>query len=131
MTPLKLIPGRLSASLAIATPSSTLLTPALFIWVSTSISTPIWTPYADAISEIVWTFSKLSTHTFISPCFASAHILAILSLCVTWFGINTSVTPPSNITSASDSLAVHTPPTVPPVLICILAKSGLLVFLVC
>ena len=83
------------------------------------------------MSEIVCTLSRLSTQHLIVPRLARAHILAILSLWVTWFGMSTSVTPPSNITSASESLAVHTPPTVPPASICIFASSGLLVFLVC
>ena len=114
-----------------ATPCSALLTPPRPIWVSTSIRTPIVTPYASAISDMVCTLSRLSTQTLMVPRLASAHILAILSLCVTWLGMSTSVTPPSNITSASESLAVQTPPTVPPASICIFASSGLLVFLVC
>ena len=44
ITPLNSTPGRLSASLAMETPCSALLTPPRPIWVSTSMRRPIVTP---------------------------------------------------------------------------------------
>ena len=131
MTPRKLTPGSPCASFASTTPCSGLRTPPLPICVSTSIRTPIWTPFSAATSEIVSMFSALSTVTLTSPCLFREASLASLSLVTIWLGISTSVMPPSTITSASESLAVHTPLSVPPACICMLARRGLLMFLVC
>ena len=101
------------------------------MFVSTSIATPSVAPSSEETREISRRFSSESMQTVTRARLESEAARRILSAVTTWLGISTSSMPPSTMTSASATLAEHTPPIEPPMRICMWATSGLLTFLVC
>ena len=119
ITPLNVTPGNSVASRASSMPCSVRRIPARSMDVFTSITTPTSDPPRSDIDEISRKLRSSSTATFMSADRDRAHTRAILSGVTTWLVISMSLMPPSIITSASDTLAAHTPPTVPPDSICL------------
>ena len=82
---------------------------------------------APAASRSICFSSSMAT--IVSTRLASIASRRILSASTTWFAMRTLPAPASAKTSASDTFAAHTPPTVPPAAICIANIRGDLWFL--
>ena len=129
MTPRNRSPGRAEISLAKATPESVSRTPQRASPVSSSITTLISTPLAWAALERSLALDDWSQATSISAWSASAARRSIFMGSTISDVMNTLDMPPWTMTSASETLAAQTPPTVPPRRICRWAMAGVLWFL--
>ena len=129
ITPRKRNPGSDAISLARATPWSISRTPQRRRPVSSSMTTPISTPRAVAALEISLALTACSQATSNSAWSAREQSRSIFIGSTISDVMNTLAIPPWTMTSASDTLAAQTPPTVPPRRICRWAIAGVLWFL--
>ena len=128
-TPRNRNPGVSATLRASATASGTVRTPPRPIIVSTSTTTPSVAPTKCAARASRSTCSGASTAKVTSMRLANAARRLSFAASTTWLASSTLPAPALAKTSASETLAAQTPPTVPPAATCMARICGDLWFL--